>query len=129
MSHHLYIGLAALVVLVLGGLTLRTKRSDLRLANSLWLWVVVLAVLAVILGTYVAGVYEIHWWLSTSASRTTIFAQTAVLADMTIWALVLICMAGQPERSGSDHELASEPAGQPERDRPTDPIYTGITLE
>ena len=129
MSHYLYIALAALVVLALGGLTLRTRRSDLRLANSLWLWVVVLAVLAVILATYVAGSYEIHWWLSTSASRTTIFAQTAMLSDMTIWALVLICVAGQSERSGSDAELPSEPVHQPERDRPTNPIYTGITLK
>ena len=94
MARQLDLAPAALVVLVVGVLALRRRRRLAGVANPAWLWVVALAGLAVIGATYVFGTIEIHWWLSTSVTRTTIFDQTAFLSDMTIWALVAIAVPG-----------------------------------
>ena len=38
--------------------------------------------------TYIFGVLEIHWWLSTSANRTTIFENLTAYGDMAVWLTV-----------------------------------------
>ena len=62
----------AACVAVVGALVLSANRRRLAVGNDLWLWFVVVASLVALLVTYVFGAPEIHWWLSTSANRTTI---------------------------------------------------------
>lgn len=95
-SHQLYGGVAALIVLVLGALRLRQRRSGLGLANPAWLWTAALAGLALVGATYVLGAIPIHWWLWTSIDRSTIFVQMVFLAGMTLWMLVLLSAVPSP---------------------------------
>ena len=78
----------AAAVAVAGAIVLSRRRRRLDLANDLWLWIVVAGSLAALLITYVFGALEIHWWLSTSASRTTIFEGLACYADLALWLVV-----------------------------------------
>jgi len=78
----------AAAVALLGALVLRPTRRRLQVGNDGWMWVVVAASLAALFITYVFGALEIHWWLSTSANRTTIFAQLALYSDMAVWLAV-----------------------------------------
>ena len=75
----------AAAIAVLGALALRRTRRRLEVGNDGWMWVVVAASIVALLITYVFGAPEIHWWLSTSANRTTIFAQLALYSDMAVW--------------------------------------------
>ncbi|MGA2521514.1 MAG: hypothetical protein ABSG81_11940 [Acidimicrobiales bacterium] len=102
MGRQLDLAPAALVVLLVGALTLRHRRRRVGAANPAWLWTVALAGLVVIGATYVFGTIEIHWWLSTSVTRTTIFDQMAFLVDMTIWALVAMTAPGRREPEPDD---------------------------
>ena len=61
------------------------------------MWVVVAFSVVALLITYVFGAPEIHWWLSTSANRTTIFAQLALYSDMAVW--LAIAASGQRSKS------------------------------
>jgi len=78
----------AIGVALVGAVVLRRRRRRLALASDLWLWIVVAGSLAALVITYVFGVFEIHWWLSTSANRTTIFENLAAYGDMAVWLTV-----------------------------------------
>jgi hypothetical protein len=85
---NLHIVPLAAAVAVVAAVFLSRRRRRLALANDLWLWIVVVGSLAALLITYVFGALEIHWWLSTSANRTTIFEGLACYADLALWLVV-----------------------------------------
>ena len=78
----------AIGVALVGAVVLSRRRRRLALASDLWLWTVVAGSLAALVITYVFGVFEIHWWLSTSANRTTIFENLAAYGDLAVWLTV-----------------------------------------
>ena len=79
--------LAAGIALV-GAVVLSKRRRLLALGNDVWLWIVLAGSLAALVITYLLGVFEIHWWLSTSVNRTTIFVNLAAYGDMAVWLTV-----------------------------------------
>jgi hypothetical protein len=89
-ADHLHIVPVAVAVAIAGSLMLRGTRSRLGLGNPLWLWLVVAGSLAAIAFTYIFGDLNIHAWLNTSASRTTIFAYLALYADLAVWLVVAV---------------------------------------
>jgi hypothetical protein len=89
-AHYLHVLPVALLVLFLGGVLLRSSRSRAGLAHPIWLWTVAVTNLLALVGTYVFGAFEIHWWLSSSANRTTIFTQLILYTDIAIWAAVAV---------------------------------------
>ena len=99
MAAHITVMPVALAVLVAGCCFVRTDRGHALLGHPAWLWAACLLSLAIIFATYVFGSYEIHWWLSTSVARTTIFAQLMLYTDLAIW---LIIASGGPAALGSD---------------------------
>ena len=110
----------AAAVAVLGVLALRHTRRRLGVGNDGWMWVVVAFSVVALLITYVFGAPEIHWWLSTSANRTTIFAQLALYSDMAVWLAIAasaqrveIDAGGMPAivQQSNDHSLESIPRG------------------
>jgi hypothetical protein len=111
MSMQLRIVPVALVMLVAGSLVLRRCRQSARLANPAWLWTVWLGSLATIFATYVFGDYPIQWWLQTSVSRTTIFAQVLLYADIGIWLVIAMVGASwrDPDRAGTTASPAAQP--------------------
>ncbi len=96
-ADHLHIVPVAVAVAIAGSLTLRGTRSRLGLGNPLWLWLVVAGSLAAIAYTYIFGDLNIHYWLSTSAARTTIFAYLALYADLAIWLVVAVTNDGSTD--------------------------------
>jgi hypothetical protein len=78
----------AVGVALVGAAVLSTSRRRLALGNDLWLWIVLVGSLAALVITYVFGIFEIHWWLSTSANRTTIFENLTAYGDMAVWLTV-----------------------------------------
>lgn len=114
----------ALFMLIAGCLVLRRFRERAELANPGWLWVAWLGSLAVIFGTYQFGSYPIHWWLLTSVSRTTIFAQVLLYADIGIW--LVIAVAGASGRDIAPARAAANPAAEPgPADRAASAAYPG----
>jgi hypothetical protein len=111
MSGHLYLVPGALVVLLIGVLTLRYRRADLGLANPAWLWTVAVASLLITAATYVFGTPAIHWWLNHSVGRTTIFAQMTFLSEIVIWSFVLLSAKKSPPSRGSVARHALEAPG------------------
>ena len=87
----------AMGVALVAAFVLRSARTRIGAANDLWLWIVLLASLVAVGITYVFGALEIHWWLSTSASRTTIFAALTAYADLAVW--LVVATAREPEVS------------------------------
>jgi hypothetical protein len=87
---------AALCVLLLGALLLRSHRVGLGLANPARLWAVAVLSTLAIAATYIFGSYEIHWWVGSSVNRTTIFANSLLLTDMAVWAVVAMQGVDQP---------------------------------
>lgn len=105
MVAHLAIAPAAAVVLIIGGCFLRTDRRRSGLANPAWLWVACLGSLVVIFATYVFGTMGIHVWLQTSVSRTTIFAQLLLYAEIALWLVLAVDAAtgrAARQRPGDD---------------------------
>ncbi len=96
MVAHLAIAPAAAVVLIIGSCFLRTDRRRGGLANPAWLWVACLGSLVVIFATYVFGTMGIHTWLQTSVSRTTIFAQLLLYAEIALWLVLAVDAATGP---------------------------------
>ncbi len=117
MAGQLKIVPVALFMLVAGCLVLRRYRERAGFANPAWLWVAWLGSLAVIFATYVVGSYPIHWWLLTSVSRTTIFAQVLVYADIGIWLVLAIAGASGrdigPAREAADAAAEAGAATRP----------------
>ncbi len=98
LADNLHILPVAAVVAFVGLLILRSDRSRVGLGSSLWLWLVVLGSLTALALTYLFGAFEIHWWLSTSVQRTTIFANLALYTDLSIW-LVVAASRGAPRHA------------------------------
>jgi hypothetical protein len=90
MAAHLAVAPVALAVLAAGCWFVRTDRQRARLANPAWLWITCLGSLVTLFATYVIGGLEIHWWLGTSVSRTTIFAQVLLYAELAIWLVIAV---------------------------------------
>ena len=95
MATQLHIVWAAAAIAIVGLVALGRARHRLRLAHSAWLWVAMAASIGSVLATYVFGIYEIHWWLSTSVDRTTIFAKLLAFTDVALW-LVIALPLGRP---------------------------------
>lgn len=123
MAAHLAVAPVALAVLAAGCWFVRTDRQRARLANPAWLWVACLGSLVTLFATYVIGGLEIHWWLGTSVSRTTIFAQVLLYAELAIW--LVIAVEGACTRSDRRSSQRPSPAGErvPEAlDSPSEPL-------
>jgi len=90
LTHNLHILPVAAAVAVVGSLALPSRRSQLGLASPMLLWIVVVGYVAALVFTYVVGKNPIHHWLTTSAGRTTIFANLALYADLAIWLVVAV---------------------------------------
>ncbi len=87
----------AAAVAVVGWWALSADRRAARLGHPVLLWVAAVWGTCAIALTYIFGALEIHWWLSTSVKRTTIFTDVLVSADMAAWALLALCGgAGRP---------------------------------
>jgi hypothetical protein len=111
MADHLHIAPIALALLVAGCLFLRGDREQARLGNPAWPWLACLGSLATIFVTYVNGYLDIHGWLGTSVSRTTIFAQVVLYSEVAVWLVIAAqaasaWMAGLPARSRAAVPLA-----------------------
>jgi len=89
-ADHLHIFPVAAAVAIVGSFVLRGTRSRLGLGNPGWLWLVVAGSLTAIGLTYVFGAPNIYWWITTSISRTTIFAALAMYTDLAIWLVVAL---------------------------------------
>lgn len=116
----LHLVVAALAVLLLGMLVLHSHRAGFGLTNPAWLWAVAVLSTLAIGATYVFGSFEIHWWLSTSVSRTTIFANSVLLTEMAVWAAVAMQGIDQPvranpEASGDNRLEAADFSSSPAR--------------
>jgi hypothetical protein len=110
MAGHLAIAPAAAGVLIIGSLLLRADRRRAGLANPAWLWLACLGALLVIFATYAFGQLEIHTWLLTSVSRTTIFAQLLLCADIAVWlALAVQAATGRQRQQSGDDAVAGNP--------------------
>ncbi|HEY1652675.1 MAG TPA: hypothetical protein VGG09_12395 [Acidimicrobiales bacterium] len=90
MSHYLAVVPAALLVILIGCAWFRGTRRTMQLGHPGWLWAAWAGGVGCIFATYVFGSPEIHWWLSTSVDRTTIFARMLLLTDIAIWTLVAL---------------------------------------
>lgn len=101
MASHLALLLVAAGAAVVGGTALASRRRALRLGSPGWLWAALTWSLLAIGATYVFGSLEIHWWLASSANRTTIFAQLSALAEVTGWGLVAVA-AWAPIQVGAE---------------------------
>jgi hypothetical protein len=98
MAAHLAVAPVAAAVLVAGCCFLRRDRERARFGNPAWLWTACLASLLTIFVTYVFGGYEIHWWLTNSVNRTTIFAQLLLYAELAIWLVIALDAAFTHDR-------------------------------
>jgi hypothetical protein len=112
MAAHLAVAPVAVAVLLAGCWFLRGDRDRARLGNPAWLWISCLGSLAIIFVTYLAGGFEIHWWLGTSVSRTTIFAQVLLYSEIAVWlviaadgALTRTDREPQPRASSADEHV------------------------
>jgi len=90
LTHDLHILPVAAAVAIVGSLALPSRRSRLGLASPMLLWIVVVGYVAALAFTYVVGKNPIHHWLTTSAGRTTIFANLALYTDLAIWLVVAV---------------------------------------
>jgi hypothetical protein len=105
---HLTVAPVAFGVLIAGSLIMRADRRRAGLANPAWLWLACLGSLLVIFGTYVFGGLEIDSWLQASVSRTTIFAQLLLYADLAVWLVLAADVAAARARTA-----AATPAALP----------------
>jgi hypothetical protein len=105
----LHLVVAALCVLLLGALLLRSQRVTAGLANPGWLWAVAVLSTLAIAATYVFGAMEIHWWVGASVNRTTIFANAVLLTDMAVWGVVAMQGVDQPAWPNSEACVSSRP--------------------
>ncbi len=122
-GHYLGIAPVAAVVALLGIVFLRQRRRDLGLGAPGWLWGVTVAYLAILFFTYVVGAPDIHWWLSSSANRSTIFAQLALYADLAMW--VAVVAAAVPSNAVPNPSELQTPAQQVDRQGILAPGATG----
>jgi hypothetical protein len=116
---HLTVAPVALAVLLAGCWFLRGDRRRARLGNPAWLWITCLGSLAALFATYMIGGYEIHTWLATSVSRTTIFAQIVLYAEIAIW--MVIAADGALTRTDRQSSQRASSAGEHVPEAPEGP--------
>jgi hypothetical protein len=104
----------AVGIALVGAVVLSRRRRQLALANDLWLWIVVTGSLAALVLTYVFGALEIHWWLSSSANRTTIFENLTAYGDMALW--LTVAASYQADRAPAPEPASVEPFPEDTRD-------------
>jgi hypothetical protein len=124
MAAHLAVAPVALAVLLAGCWWLRGDRERARLGNPAWLWISCLGSLAIIFATYLVGKLEIHSWLATSVSRTTIFAQVLLYCELAVWLVI----AADPAFTSADGQQQAPSAGERVTevvDRPREPLPEG----
>jgi hypothetical protein len=107
---HLAVAPVAAAVLVAGCCFLRRDRERARFGNPAWLWTACLASLLTLFATYMLGGYEIHGWLGASVSRTTIFAQLLLYAELAIWLVIALDAAFTHQRT---EQRCATPAAVP----------------
>jgi len=105
-ADNLHILPVAAAVAIAGGLTLRRTRAHTGLGGPAWIWIVIAWSLIALTATYVFGALPIPWWLLNSVSRTTVFAQIAVYADMAVWMVISVIQVSSI-RSDATHEANS----------------------
>jgi hypothetical protein len=116
---HLHaVGPVALAVLVVGCLFLRRDRKRDGFGNPAWLWVAGLGSLTILFVTYVVGKIEIHAWLTSSAMRTTTFAQVLLYADIAIWAVIAADAVTEPRKRPSETDSRTDRSPAPARTPP-----------
>ncbi len=93
-ADNLHVLPVAAAIALAGGLTVKMTRTQLGVGSDLWMWTVVGWSLVTLTATYVLGGLEIHFWLSTSVSRTTVFAELALYADMAVWGVLAVTQLG-----------------------------------
>ena len=87
---------------------MRSRRTQLGLASPVFLWLVIVGYGAALAFTYVVGKVPIHHWLSTSASRTTLFANLALYTDLAIWLVVAVSGDDDVEPGAASEPLEHE---------------------
>lgn len=104
-GHFLSVGILALGLWVLMPGKGKRQRRTLDIASSSYLWWTILWYLGALMGTYVFGVLEIHYWLLSSTNRTTIFPVQLFFVELSIWFIVAISVAfgKKAERGSSLH--------------------------
>lgn len=90
MASHLLILPIAGIVAALGMFGLLRIRKDMVLGRCEWLWIAIAAWMVALFATYDFGSLPIHWWLSTSITRTLIFVQLTASIEIVVWAIVAI---------------------------------------
>jgi hypothetical protein len=124
MAAHLAVAPVTVAVLLAGCWFLRRDRERARLGNPAWLWISWLGSLAIIFATYLAGGLEIHSWLATSVSRTTIFAQVLLYCELAVW--LVIAADGSLTRADGQRQPPAAGEGVPDvLDRPREPLPEG----
>ena len=116
----------AVGVALVGAVVLSGRRRRLALASDVWLWIVLAGSLAALVITYIFGAFEIHWWLSTSANRTTIFENLTAYGDMAVW--LTVAASYQTDRAPALEGVSAERFSEDTQDilEPT-PFVFGVT--
>lgn len=102
---YLHIGPVAVLVALVGAAFLRPTLSSISAANPAWFWAALAIGLGLLFGTYIFGSLEIHYWLGSSISRTMIFPQIALYAELAIWLMV----AASPSHHGRQADGPTTP--------------------
>ena len=101
-GHFLAVGILAIGIWIMAPQQLRVRRKVLGMLPTRYLWLTVAWYLGALMGTYVFGVLEIHYWLLSSTNRTTIFPVLLFFVELALWFLVAASTyAGDPFRK--DH--------------------------
>ena len=122
LADNLHILPVAAAVFLVGSLALRGSRTRLGLGNPGWLWLVVAGSLVTVAATYVFGALEISLWLTTSVSRTTIFAQLALYTDLAVWLVIALTKDEPAENERSAQHIR-------ERQSPNVPTIVSTTSD
>ncbi len=89
-GHFLAVGILVVGIWLLAPPQTRLSRRKLGIPTSRYLWLTVLWYLGALMGTYVFGVLEIHYWLLSSTNRTTIFPVLLFFVELSIWFIVAL---------------------------------------
>ena len=104
----------ALVVSVVGALTLRQARRSVGMVSAVWPWLVIVGFGIGLLATYVISPYDIGWHLATSADRVGVLLLLVALAIVASWVLVALAPAGAadpaPPRTRERRVAADQPS-------------------
>lgn len=115
---HIYLLPVAAAVAVTGWLVLGPERRSLGAGPSRHLWIVFAWALFTLVGVYTFGSLSIHWWLSHSVGRTTMFMNVVMLIDMVAWSLAWLARGMSVPAGGHFAGRRDARAQRPSRSRP-----------